>query len=68
MPHMHEGGEYTIKKYLWCTLICMNASSLVAPLEPPSYLIATRLCGITHSVSSAAEVLFTLSRQKQKGS
>lgn len=56
---MQEGDEYTPKKYLWCTLICMNASSLVTPLEPAPYLIAARLCGITHSVSSAAEVLFT---------
>lgn len=49
------------------TLICMNASSFDTPLEPPSYLIATRLCGISHSVSSAAQVLFTLKRNKQKG-
>lgn len=66
MPHMHGGGEHTPKKYLWCTLICMNAWGLVTPLEPPSYLSAPRLSGITHSVSAAAEVLFLRSTGRNK--
>lgn len=53
MPHRHVGDKYTPEKYLRCT----HASSLVTPLEPPSYLIVPRLRGITHSVSSSSEVV-----------
>lgn len=53
VSHMHIFGDkhthIMTKKSLWCT-VCMNATSLVTPHAPPSYLVVPRLCRITHSI------------------
>lgn len=52
---MHIFGEEHTVTHAWprsifgCT-VCTNATSLVTPLAPPSYLLIPRLCCITHSV------------------
>lgn len=55
VSHMHIFGDkhththIMTKKCLWRT-VCMNATSLVTPHAPLSYLDVPRLCRITHSV------------------
>lgn len=51
-----------------CT-VCMNATSLVTPLAPPSYLVVPRLCLHYSQCLRTSKVLITLTTlQSQRGS